>query len=85
MKKYPPRGYKPRKNKTIKQQWEEDSVKFVNILCAKYQPDNYPKDTPEEQLNYTIMHYISVEMNSIYSELNPSTNCGDWFHQITDL
>ena len=74
LEKYPPRNYKNRKNKTVRQLWDEDKEKFVNILCAKYQPDNYPKETEEDQLNYTIMHKISEEMNNIYSELNPDEN-----------
>ena len=70
--KHPPKKSPLKKNKTVKQTWEESPISFVERLSARYNPDNYPRNTEEEQLNYTIYHTISTELNSILSELNPN-------------
>ena len=70
--KYPPKKSPLKKNKTVREQWNENAKSFVERLSARYNPDNYPKNTEEEKLNYTIYHTISTEINEIYSELVPN-------------
>ena len=71
LKTHPPNKYKPKKNKTVADRWNEDAKGFVEIISARYNPDNYPKGTDEEKLKFTIMHTISIEINAILSELSP--------------
>ena len=69
--KYPPKKSPLRKNLTVKEQWNKDSKSFIEILSARYHPDNYSKKkTNEEKLKYTIYHTISTEINLIKSKLN---------------
>ncbi len=72
LEKHPPKKSPLKKNKTVKQNYEENPISFVERLSARYNPDNYPKNTEQEQLNYTIYHTISTELNAILSELNPN-------------
>jgi hypothetical protein len=69
--KYPPKKSPLRKNKTIREQWNSNPKSFVERVSARYNPDNYPKNTDEEKLYYTIYHTISKEINAILSDLNP--------------
>ena len=66
---YPPLNYIQDPHKTIDMQWNENRKNTVNNLCIKYAPDNYPKETEEEKLTYTIMSEISTKLNSIYNEV----------------
>ena len=72
LKKYPPKK-SPLKRLTVKEEWNKNSKSFIERLSARYNPDNYPKNTDEEKLKYTIYHIISSEINSIKSNLNSST------------
>ena len=65
--KYPPNNYQKNNNKTIDEQWEENKKKLVNDLSVKYALDNYPHETDEEKLRYTIMSVISSKVNAIYN------------------
>ena len=69
--KYPPKKSPLRKNKTIREQWNSNPKSFVERVSARYNPDNYPKNTDEEKLQFTIYHTISKEINAILSDLNP--------------
>ena len=69
LKKYPPKDYIQDPNKTIDVQWSENAKNTVYNLCCKYAPDNYPKETEEEKLKYTIVSEISTRLNSIYNEM----------------
>ena len=69
---YPPKKSPLKKNKTVREQWNENAKSFAERLSARYNPDNYPKNTEEEKLMYTIYHTISTEINAIISELNPN-------------
>ena len=71
IKNHPPKKNPLKKNKTVTDKWNEDAKAFVEILSARYNPDNYPRNTDEEKLQFTIMHIISIEINSILSELCP--------------
>ncbi len=73
LEKYPPKKSPLKPNQTIRNLWEKDAKSFVEKLSARYNPDNYPKNTEEEKLKYTIYRTISTEINSILSELNPNT------------
>ena len=72
LEKYPPKKSPLKKNKTVREQWNENPKSFAERLSARYNPDNYPKNTEEEKLYYTIYHTISTEINAIISELNPN-------------
>ena len=67
--KYPPINYSRNANKTIEQQWEENKKKLVCDLCKKYALDNYPHESNQEKINYTIMSVISSKIVSIYNEM----------------
>ena len=71
LKNHPPKKNPLKKNKTVRDKWNEDAKAFVEILSARYNPDNYPRNTKEEILKFTIMHTISIEINAILSELSP--------------
>ena len=70
--KYPPKKSPLKPKQTVSDQWNKNPQNFVEKLSARYNPDNYQKNTEEEKLSYTIYHYISTEINSILSELNPN-------------
>ena len=72
LQKYPPKKSPLKKNKTVQQQWNDNAKSFAERLSARYNPDNYQKNTEEEKLYYTIYHTISTEINAILSELNPN-------------
>ena len=72
LKKYPPKK-SPLRKLSIKEEWNKNSKSFIERLSARYNPDNYKKNTDEEKLKYTIYHVISSEINSIKSKLNPNT------------
>ena len=59
-----------KENKTIEEQWKENKKNLVNVLCSKYHPTNYPKNTEEEQLRYLIAEKISEHLNKICCILN---------------
>ena len=69
LKKYPPNNYIEDINNTIDMQWENNKKKTVSNLCTKYALDNYPKETDEQKLIYTIMSEISTKLNSIYNQI----------------
>ena len=69
LQKYPPKRLLLKKNKTIREQWNENSKYLVEILSARYNQDIYPKNTEQEKLYYTIYHTISTEINAILYEL----------------
>ena len=66
--KYPPNNYQKNNNKTIDEQWEENKKILVHDLIVKYDLDNYPHETDEEKLRYTIMS-VSSKVNAIYNEI----------------
>ena len=66
--KHPPRRYK-KPEKTIEQFWEQNKENLIDILCAKYHPTNYPKNTYEEQKKYVIAEKISEHLNHIYQDI----------------
>ena len=57
------------KKKNVRDLRNEDKKSFIEILSARYNPDNYPKNTVQEKLKYKIYHYICSELNCILSEL----------------
>ena len=67
--KYPPINYQNHANQTIEEQWHNNKKKLVSNLCINYKADNYPKETKEEKLKYTIMSTISTKINAIYNEI----------------
>ena len=67
--KYPP-NKSPLRNKTVEDNWKENKKSFVEKLSARYNPDNYPRNTDKEKIKFTIYHQISIEINSILSELS---------------
>ena len=69
LKKYPPLDYVEDPNKTIESKWEENKKALVSDLCSQYALDNYPNQTEEEKLKYTIISEISTKVNSIYNEM----------------
>ena len=73
LQKYPPKRLLLKKNKTIREQWNENSKYLVEILSAGYNPDIYRKNTEQEKLYYTIYHTISTEINAILYELTPES------------
>ena len=72
LEKYPPKKSPLKKKKSVQEQWNENPKSFAERLSARYNPDNYPKNTEEEKLYFTIYHCISSEINAILSELNPN-------------
>ena len=72
LQKYPPKKSPLKKNKTVREQWNENSKALLERLSARYNPDNYPKNSEQEKLYYTIYHSISTEINAILSELMPN-------------
>jgi hypothetical protein len=72
LEKYPPKKSPLKKGKTVQEQWEENAKSFCERLSARYNPDNYPKNTDEEKLKFTIYHTISTEINAILSDINPN-------------
>ena len=71
LKKHPPLRSPLKENQTVKSQWSKNPKSFVIKLSARYNPDNYSKDTEDEKLRFTIMRAISTEINAILSELGP--------------
>ena len=72
LEKYPPKKSPLKKGKTVQEQWDENAKSFCERLSARYNPDNYPKNTDEEKLKFTIYHTISTEINAILSDINPN-------------
>ena len=72
LEKYPPKKSPLKKGKTVQEQWKENAKSFCERLSARYNPDNYPKNTDEEKLKFTIYHTISTEINAILSDINPN-------------
>ena len=72
LQKYPPKKSPLKQGQTVQQQWNKNKKAFVERLSARYNPDNYPKNTEEEKLKYTIYHTITTEINAIIDELNPN-------------
>ena len=71
LEKYPPKKTPLKEGKTVQEQWNENAKSFCEKISARYNPDNYPKNTEEEKLKFTIYHTISNEINDILSEINP--------------
>ena len=74
LEKYPPSVSPLKKGKTARDLWNKDADSkkaFLTRLSGRYNPDNYPRNTEEEKLKFTIMHTISTEINAILSELSP--------------
>ena len=69
--KHPPNTNPLKKNQTVSQAWNKNAKNFCEKLSARYNPDNYPKDTEDEKLRFTIMRTISTELNAILSEYVP--------------
>ena len=69
--KHPPNTNPLKKNQTVSQAWNKNAKNFCEKLSARYNPDNYPKDTEDEKLRFTIMRTISTELNAILSEYAP--------------
>ena len=69
--KHPPNTSPLKKNQTVSKAWDKNAKNFCEKLSARYNPDNYPKDTEEEKLRFTIMRTISKEINAILSEFAP--------------
>ena len=63
-----------KENQTVDKAWNKDKKKFLQRLSARYNPDNYSRETEEERLRYTIMKTISTEINAILSEFEPVKN-----------
>ena len=74
LEKYPPLRSPIRKNKTVRQLWDEDPISLLERLSARYNPDNYPHNTEEEKLKFYIYKEIAKEINSIISEFNQEKN-----------
>ena len=72
LQKYPPKKSVLKQGQTVRKQWDKNKKSFVEKLSARYNPDNYPKNTEEEKLKYTIYHTITTEINAIIDELNPN-------------
>lgn len=71
LKKYPPKSpLKKNKVVNVKEEWKKNAQLFVTKLSGRYSPDNYPKNTEEEKLKFTIYHTISTQINAILSGLN---------------
>ena len=66
---HPPMRYKKEK-KTIEEQWKENKKNLINVLCSKYHPAKYPKNTEEEKLRFLIAEKISEHLNKICCILN---------------
>ena len=69
--KHPPNTSPLKKNQTVSKAWEKNAKNFCEKLSARYNPDNYPKNTEEEKLRFTIMRTISKEINAILSLIAP--------------
>ena len=67
--KYPPIRNPVRRGKTVRDLWNEDKKSFIEKLSVRYNPDNYPRNTDQENLKNKICHYIYSELNCILSEL----------------
>ena len=71
LKKYPPKSpLKKNKVVNVNEEWKKNAQLFVTKLSGRYSPDNYPKNTEEEKLKFTIYHTISTQINAILSGLN---------------
>ena len=68
LRKYPPKTNPLKNNQTVKSQWNKNPKSFITRLSARYNPDNYPKDTEDEKLKFAVMRAISTEINAILSE-----------------
>ena len=64
-------------DKSIEQQWKDNKVNLINVLCAKYNQSNYPKNTFDEQVKYVIVGKIQEHLNSIYHTINPNQHVCD--------
>ena len=69
--KHPPNTSPLKKKQTVASAWNKNAKTFCERLSARYNPDNYPKETEEEKLRFTIMRTISTEINAILSEFVP--------------
>ena len=67
--KYPPKKNPVRRGRTARDLWNEDKKSFIEVLSARYNPDNYPRNTNQERLKYRIYQCIYSELNCILSEL----------------
>ena len=76
LKEHPPYKSPIRKGKTLEEEWnnneEDGKKKFIERLSARYNPDNYPKNSQEEKKKFTIYNEISKEINSKLSLMNPN-------------
>ena len=68
LRKYPPKTNPLKNNQTVKSQWNKNPKSFITRLSARYNPDNYEKDTEDEKLKFAVMRAISTEINAILSE-----------------
>ena len=58
--KHPPYKSSLKKNETVRQAWNENAKNFCEKLSARYNPYNYPNDTEDEKLRFTIMLTINT-------------------------
>ena len=70
--KHPPKKKPNKRNRSNKEEWDENKIDFIGRVAARYHPDNYPKNTDIEKKKYTIYHTISTEINAIRSEITNS-------------
>jgi len=63
--------------KSIEEQWKENQINLVNVLCAKYNQTNYPRNTFDEKVKYAIVGKIQDHLNQIYHQINPNQHVCD--------
>jgi uncharacterized cysteine cluster protein YcgN (CxxCxxCC family) len=73
--------YPPKKminlEKSIEEQWKENKINLINVLCAKYNQTNYSRNTYEEKVKYVIVGKIQEHLNQIYHSINPNQHVCD--------
>jgi len=74
--KYPPKRM-INLEKSIEDQWKENQINLINVLCAKYNQTNYSRNTYDEKVKYVIVGKIQEHLNQIYHAINPNQHVCD--------
>ena len=80
LKEHPPINNPLKKIQSVRDALNQNGKHFIEMLSARYNLDNYPKNTKEEKIRYSIMQAISIEINQILCEFDQN----EYNHEIFD-
>ena len=63
--------------KSLEEERKENKIKLLEVLRAKYNQYNYPRNTYEEKLKYEIVGKIIEHLNKIYHYISLPHICVD--------